>query len=38
MNKCVGCGAELQSIDRNNDGYVEDLSHNLCERCFLIKN
>lgn len=38
MNKCVGCGVELQSIDRNKDGYVENLSHNLCERCFLIKN
>lgn len=38
MIKCVGCGVELQSKDRNIDGYVNDLSHDLCERCFLIKN
>jgi len=38
MSKCIGCGVELQNIKRELDGYVSDLSHNLCERCFLIKN
>ena len=38
MSKCVGCGINLQSFDKNVDGYVSDLSHNLCERCFMIKN
>ena len=38
MNKCVGCGVSLQDFDKNSDGYVVDLSHNLCERCFMIKN
>ena len=38
MSKCVGCGIKLQSDDKNADGYVSSLNHELCERCFLIKN
>ncbi len=38
MSKCVGCGAELQNINQYKDGYVTDLSHVVCERCFTIKN
>ena len=38
MNKCIGCGAELQNANKYGDGYVEDLSYVLCERCFMIKN
>ena len=38
MSKCVGCGVELQNVDKFKDGFVEDLSYVLCERCFIIKN
>ena len=38
MSKCVGCGIELQNISKFKDGYVEDLSYVMCERCFIIKN
>ena len=37
MNKCVGCGVELQNVNEYADGYVEDLSYVLCSRCFTIK-
>ena len=38
MSKCIGCGIELQNTNKYADGYVEDLDHVLCERCFIIKN
>ncbi len=38
MSKCVGCGAELQKKNKYKDGYVTDLKHVVCERCFTIKN
>jgi hypothetical protein len=38
MSKCVGCGVELQNTSKFRDGYVEDLSYVMCERCFIIKN
>lgn len=38
MSKCVGCGAELQNTNQYKDGYVTDLDHVVCERCFTIKN
>lgn len=38
MSKCIGCGVELQDIDSLLDGYVKDINHQLCERCFIIKN
>ncbi len=38
MTKCLGCGAILQSDDKNKEGYVNDLEKTLCERCFRIQN
>ena len=38
MHKGLGCGVELQNIDKNKDGYVSDLKKDICERCFIIKN
>ena len=38
MNKCSGCGAILQNEDINALGYTRNISGNLCERCFRIKN
>lgn len=38
MSKCVGCGIELQDNDQVKDGYMIDSKHNLCLRCFTIKN
>ncbi|MDO5088957.1 MAG: ribosome biogenesis GTPase YqeH [Leptotrichiaceae bacterium] len=43
LKKCIGCGIELQSENKENEGYVpeekfiteEEL---LCQRCFKIKN
>lgn len=36
--KCIGCGVVLQDKDKNLDGYVENIDHMICERCFMIKN
>ena len=39
MNKkCIGCGIELQDNDIHGDGYISSNDHNLCLRCFKIKN
>lgn len=38
MSKCIGCGVILQNDDSGKDGYVADIKHNLCLRCFMIKN
>lgn len=38
MNRCVGCGAQLQNGDPNGRGYVTNLDSPLCLRCFKIKN
>lgn len=39
MNKtCMGCGAPLQTTDINAIGYVPDLTHSVCRRCFRLKN
>ena len=38
MSKCQGCGVNLQNTNRENLGYVNDLSKSLCERCFRIRN
>lgn len=38
MTKCIGCGAILQDIYPNEEGYTNDLSNELCERCFNIKH
>ena len=37
-NKCIGCGIQLQDVDKMMDGYVSNGDHRLCERCFKIKN
>ena len=40
--KCIGCGAPLQSEDKNKPGFVPE--HNMfrddviCRRCFRLKN
>ena len=36
--KCLGCGVTLQCNDINQDGYVNDLEMEFCNRCFNIKN
>lgn len=38
MTKCVGCGAILQDIDVNKEGYTRNLDNELCERCFKIRH
>lgn len=39
MNKkCLGCGANLQTISNDQEGYTKDLNNKLCERCFRINN
>ena len=38
MHKCIGCGVELQNNNEVELGYTKDLSFNLCERCFRIRN
>lgn len=38
MSKCLGCGAELQSIDFNLEGFTKLENVDYCERCFRIKN
>lgn len=38
--KCAGCGAVLQNIFKDKEGYISTVveNKNLCERCFKIKN
>ena len=38
MFKCAGCGVILQDKDKNDLGYTLDLTKELCERCFRIRN
>ncbi len=38
MNKCSGCGANLQNKDASLEGYVTKKEATLCERCFRIQN
>ena len=40
MTKCIGCGAELQSNDKNLKGYIplEKSDAIYCERCFRIQH
>lgn len=37
MNKCIGCGAVLNSI-KNKEGYTTNINGDLCERCFRIRH
>lgn len=38
MCKCIGCGVNLQNINKNLLGYTINLDNKLCERCFRIRN
>lgn len=38
MNKCVGCGSILQTDNKEEIGYTNNINNSLCERCFRIKN
>ena len=38
MTKCIGCGATLQNENKESEGYVRDLTKDLCERCFKIRH
>jgi len=38
MNNCIGCGAQLQTENKNEIGYTTNLEKKLCERCFRIRN
>ncbi len=38
MNKCTGCGVELQNNDKTKLGYTTNIEKSLCERCFRIEN
>ena len=34
MKKCKGCGIELQDLDINKVGYINNLKQDYCKRCF----
>lgn len=36
--KCIGCGIKLQSEDSKKNGFTPDITKDLCERCFKLKN
>lgn len=38
MNKCIGCGVQLQTEEKNQLGYTTNIEKKLCERCFRIRN
>ena len=38
MNKCEGCGALLQNVDKLKEGYTTNLDNPLCNRCFRIRH
>ncbi len=38
MNRCIGCGSVLQSLNKDEVGYISKPDKVLCERCFKIKN
>lgn len=38
MKKCKGCGAFLQISNDQIEGYTNNISNDLCERCFRIRN
>lgn len=35
---CIGCGVMLQDSNMLHDGYVPDLSNDICSRCFKLRN
>ena len=41
IKKCIGCGALMQSLNTESEGYINPLKYEtstICERCFRIKN
>lgn len=38
MNKCIGCGAFLQTESKEKVGYTKNSDSKYCERCFRIKH
>ena len=38
IRKCIGCGIELQSENKDKIGFVQNEKQELCERCFKLKN
>ena len=36
--KCLGCGVILQTVDKEKEGYIDDIEKTICERCFKLKN
>lgn len=38
MNKCLGCGIELQTEEKEKLGYIVNLDNKICNRCFKLKN
>lgn len=38
IKMCKGCGIDLQTIDKNKDGYVDNIEKDLCYRCFRLKH
>ena len=38
MNKCIGCGISLQTLNKEELGFTTDIESEFCERCFRLKN
>lgn len=38
MNKCLGCGIQMQNETKEKLGYVENIENTICERCFKLKH
>lgn len=38
MSKCLGCGIELQTAEKDKLGYIVNLDNKICNRCFRLKN
>jgi len=38
MNKCLGCGIPLQTMNPEELGYTTNLESEVCERCFRLKH
>lgn len=36
--KCLGCGTILQNEEPTQAGYIPNINHELCQRCFKLKN
>lgn len=38
IKKCSGCGVILQTVDKNKEGYIDNIEKDICERCFRLTN